>query len=205
MHHACSVPCHDWSEAIYCAVEPYRIVGKFAGELNLAVWQIDQPTAKLKFANIKSFLCTREGDRASRSKSVGVVFGLQCRIISEILSPMTGVQTFLKKKMMPSFAAAGFNSIYIARSMEAANHSPWSLMVGARAGTKFRAWLDRTQLSAKLKSTNIFVLADWGQSTKFNSHQIFQLYGKLIGDWAILNSPNRQVKTSPKFPTIWYT
>ncbi len=34
----------------------YRIAGKFGGELNLAVWRIDQPTAKLKSANIKSFL-----------------------------------------------------------------------------------------------------------------------------------------------------
>jgi hypothetical protein len=33
----------------------YRIAGKFGGELNLAVWRIDQPTAKLKSANIKSF------------------------------------------------------------------------------------------------------------------------------------------------------
>jgi hypothetical protein len=33
----------------------YRIAGKFGGELNLAVWRIDQPTAKLKPANIKSF------------------------------------------------------------------------------------------------------------------------------------------------------
>jgi hypothetical protein len=55
----------------------YRIAGKFGGELNLAVWRIDQPTAKLKSANIKSFLdFAREGDRASRNNLVGVVFGL---------------------------------------------------------------------------------------------------------------------------------
>ena len=28
--------------------ESYRIAGKFGGELNLALWRIDQPTAKLK-------------------------------------------------------------------------------------------------------------------------------------------------------------
>ena len=33
----------------------YRIAGKFGGELNLAVWRISQPAAKLKSANIKSF------------------------------------------------------------------------------------------------------------------------------------------------------
>ena len=33
----------------------YRIAGKFGGELNLVVWQIDRPTAKLKSANIKSY------------------------------------------------------------------------------------------------------------------------------------------------------
>ena len=31
--------------------------------------------------------------------------------------------------------------------------------------------------TTKLKSTNIFVHAGWGQSAKFNSHQIFWLYG----------------------------
>jgi hypothetical protein len=35
--------------------DTYRITGKFGGELNLAVWRINQPTAKLKSANIKSF------------------------------------------------------------------------------------------------------------------------------------------------------
>ena len=51
--------------------------------------------------------------------------------------------------------------LHIAQSMEAtANHSPPSLMVGACAGAKFGAWLDQTQLSAKLKFANIFVLAD---------------------------------------------
>jgi hypothetical protein len=34
----------------------YRIAGNFGGELDLMVWWIDQPTAKLKSANIKSFL-----------------------------------------------------------------------------------------------------------------------------------------------------
>ena len=34
----------------------YRIAGNFGRELNLAVWRIDQPTAKLKSANIKSFI-----------------------------------------------------------------------------------------------------------------------------------------------------
>jgi hypothetical protein len=44
----------------------------------LAVWQIDQPTTKFKFANIKviPILCAREDNRASRSNLVGVVFGL---------------------------------------------------------------------------------------------------------------------------------
>ena len=39
----------------------YCIAGKYGGELNLAVWWIDQPTAKLKSANIKSLTldCTR--------------------------------------------------------------------------------------------------------------------------------------------------
>ena len=33
----------------YCSSkEHYRIAGKFGGELNLALWRIDQPTAKLK-------------------------------------------------------------------------------------------------------------------------------------------------------------
>ena len=58
-------------------VYAYRIAGKFGGELNLAVWRISQPTAKLKTANIKSFLYfAHEGDRTSRSKLVGVVFAL---------------------------------------------------------------------------------------------------------------------------------
>ena len=51
----------------------------------------------------------------------------------------------------------------------------------ARAGSRFGAWLDRTNLSAKLKSANIFVLTGWGQSAKFNSCQIFRLYGMLYG------------------------
>jgi hypothetical protein len=41
--------------SLLCLLLNYRIAGKFGGELNLAVWQIDQPTAKLKSANIKSF------------------------------------------------------------------------------------------------------------------------------------------------------
>ena len=31
----------------------------------------------------------------------------------------------------------------------------------------------------KFKSANIFVIAIWGQTTKFNSHQYFWLYGIL--------------------------
>ena len=34
----------------------YRIARKFGRELNLAVWWIDQPAAKLQSANIKSFV-----------------------------------------------------------------------------------------------------------------------------------------------------
>ena len=34
----------------------YRIARKFGGELNLVVWRIDQPAAKLKSADIKSFI-----------------------------------------------------------------------------------------------------------------------------------------------------
>ena len=51
----------------------YRIVGKFGGELNLVVWQIDQPTAKLKSANIKSLIldCTR-AIRLCFAKQIGV-------------------------------------------------------------------------------------------------------------------------------------
>ena len=52
---------------------PHSIAEKFDGELNVVVWQIDQPTAKLEFANIKVFVqygtahvC--ECDRVSRSK-----------------------------------------------------------------------------------------------------------------------------------------
>ena len=32
----------------YVYIYTYRIAGKFGGELNLALWRIDQPTAKLK-------------------------------------------------------------------------------------------------------------------------------------------------------------
>ena len=46
-------------------------------------------------------------------------------------------------------------------------------MLGAHTGAKFRAWLAQTKLSTKLKSANIFILADWGQSAKFNSRQVF--------------------------------
>ena len=46
--------------------------------------------------------------------------------------------------------------------MEAeANHSTRSIMLGAHTSAKFGAWLDRTQLFAKLKFTNTFVIADW--------------------------------------------
>ena len=38
----------------------YRIARKFDGELNLVVWRIDQPTAKLKSANIKSLRAQTE-------------------------------------------------------------------------------------------------------------------------------------------------
>ena len=38
----------------------YRIAGKFGGELNLALWRIDQPTAKLKIRQylIRVYTCT---------------------------------------------------------------------------------------------------------------------------------------------------
>ena len=39
----------------------YRIARKFGGDLNLAVWWIDQPAAKLKSANIKSFIVDISG------------------------------------------------------------------------------------------------------------------------------------------------
>jgi hypothetical protein len=58
----------------YTVIFSYRIAGKFGAELNLAVWRIDQPTAKLKLSPSHTF---RKGDRASRSNLVGVVFGLE--------------------------------------------------------------------------------------------------------------------------------
>ena len=112
--------------------------------------------------NIKSFICALEGKRASRNILVGVVFGpLYCSLESPLIylgwfsvsllvqvrnslaDDWYGVQTFLKK-MMPSFAAASLNSIFL---------DQWKttpLDQYARAGTKFGAWLDRTRLSAKL-------------------------------------------------------
>ena len=54
---------------ILSVFKAYRIARKFGGELNLVVWQISQPTAKLKTANIKLFLYfAHEGDRTSRCK-----------------------------------------------------------------------------------------------------------------------------------------
>ena len=34
--------------------------------------------------------------------------------------------------------------------------------------------------TAKFKSANIFAMAIWGPTAKFNSHQYFQLYGSII-------------------------
>ncbi len=74
--------------------------------------------------------------------------------------------------------------------MSSTSHSPSMFnLKRARAGTKFGAWPVRVRLSTKLKSANIFVLAGWGQSAKFNPRQIFRLYGILHvvlegGGWA---------------------
>ena len=56
----------------------YCIAGKFGEELNLVVWRIDQPTAKLiKSTNIK-FDCTHTVRlRIDIVQQMGVVFGLQ--------------------------------------------------------------------------------------------------------------------------------
>ena len=55
----------------------------------------------------------------------------------------------------------------------------WGLGTRLVCMRQIRAWLDRIQPSAKLKSANIFVLAGWGQSAKFNACQLFRLYGIL--------------------------
>ena len=69
--------------------------------------------------------------------------------------------------MIPLFAATSFNSIFLGQS-----HSrPLPLINNARADAKFGAQLDQTQLSTKLKSTNI-VLADWGQYAKFSGYMV---------------------------------
>ena len=56
------------------------------------------------------------------------------------------------------------------------------LVVSCRAGacaqvSSMGACLGQAWSSPKLKSANIFVCAGFGQSAKFNSHQIFQLCG----------------------------
>ena len=38
----------SYSNDLHVHYTTYRIAGKFGGELNLALWRIDQPTAKLK-------------------------------------------------------------------------------------------------------------------------------------------------------------
>ena len=81
-------------------------------------------------------------------------FLFQCRIfsdVSEILSPMTGVQTFLKNYALVSSRQF---ELHIARSMEDACNKP--LISCARAGAKFGAWLIELSYSPNLKSANIF-------------------------------------------------
>ena len=51
-----------------------------------------------------------------------------------------------------------------------------SMIANSSAGDKFGAWLSWAQPSTTLKSTDIFHIV-WGQTAKFNSCQIFQLYG----------------------------
>jgi hypothetical protein len=94
----------------------YCIAGKFGGELNLAVWWINQPTAKLKSANIKSFLDFVRAKVIAHRAVTWWVWSLgssnnswttrrsleslllRTRLVFEFsfsLLPMTGVQIFL--------------------------------------------------------------------------------------------------------------
>ena len=74
----------------------YHIAGKFGRELNLAVWRISHPPAKLKSTNIKSLLlfCAHEGDHALRSKLVGVVFILTWYLVSLARITSTAYRSF---------------------------------------------------------------------------------------------------------------
>jgi hypothetical protein len=97
----------------------YRIAGKFGGELNLAVWRIDQPTAKLKSANIKSFLYFARAKAIAHREvnwwvwSLGsleslllcanlsrLVFDLS--LVQDNLSPMIGLQILKKYALIRS-------------------------------------------------------------------------------------------------------
>jgi hypothetical protein len=94
------------------------IAEKFGGELNLAVWRIDQLTAKLKSASIKLFLDFARTKAIAHRESTWWVWSLgssnnswtTCRSLESLLLrtrlvfdfsfsllPMIGVQIFLNK------------------------------------------------------------------------------------------------------------
>ena len=81
--------------------------------------------------------------------------------------------------MMPSYAA-----LHIVRS----NHG-WTGPQLSRVHTcrrQIRCMSRLNSVICQIKSANIFVLTGWGQSAKFNSRQIFRLYGMTFVEYSQL-------------------
>ena len=156
----------------------------------MALWRIDQPTAKLKIRQylIRVYTYVRKinngcgRSRASararahcRSQLFFDVHARRCKIL--LLLTMS-LYRFFTKAGMPSRVPSLTD-----KEIENANTSTYVWIERARAW----AWLYSHvsyKSSAKFKSANIFVHTGWGQSAKFNARQIFRLYGRpRCGAW----------------------
>ena len=161
----------------------YHIAGKFSGELNLAVWWIDQPTTKLKSANIKSFIVD-----ISRCGLwvVAAVFGNLCLcrrwkqrfpVTTQWIEPSLWRNRAQAADIFLGTHPTVVRSWSIATAYCRTQCIVSSCSACASAKCRAGACLGWAWSSARLKSTNIFVSAGFGQSAKFNSRQIFRLYG----------------------------
>ena len=93
-----------------------------------------------------------------------VSLSFQCRIISEILLQMTGVQTFLKK-MMPLFIAASFNSILL---IDGSCSKPLPSISNVRCACRHQIWgVARLHSVMMCRSSDSSIIHHWLLTTLF--------------------------------------
>ena len=112
----------------------YRIAGKFGGELNLALWRIDQPTAKLKIRQYLYKYVRKINNGCGRSRaSARARAHCRSQLFFDVHARRCKILLLLTMSLYRLFTKAGMASL-TDKEIENANTSTYVWIERARVG-----------------------------------------------------------------------